>query len=291
MPRLLLLATLITGCLSASDDYPRSIETWRAERTARLLRPTGWLSLIGLHWLSPGDNSVGSAADNSIKLATGAPYLGTVTLAAGKVTFVPAPGAMLSVDGSPAYPAELQPDRTGTPTLVTSGTVSFHVIARGDKLGLRVKDTESDRRKNFAGLDYFPIDPSWRIEAKWVPFEQPRAVDITNIIGQVSPAAVTGKAVFTRDGHTYELLPIDEGPAEPLFFVVSDSTSGNETYGACRFVYADQPKDGKVILDFNRAQSPPCAFTPFATCPLPPKENRFSVPIRAGEKDYRGKHD
>ena len=293
LPRYLLLAVLLTASSSASDDYAKANETWRAERVARLTRSTGWLSLIGLHWLSPGENSVGTAADNSIKLAAGLPYLGTVTLTAGKVTFTPAPGAMVQVDGQPAGPssAELKPGSTGAPTTVTSGTLSFFVVVRGEKTGLRVKDTESARRKNFAGLDYFALDPAWRIEAQWVPFDRPRAVDITNIIGQVSPAAVTGKAVFTRDGRTYELLPIDEGPGEPLFFVISDQTSGGETYGACRFVYADPPKDGKVILDFNRAENPPCAFSPFATCPLPPKENRLPVPVRAGEKNYRGHHD
>jgi uncharacterized protein len=123
-----------------------------------------------------------------------------------------------------------------------------------------------------------------------VPFDQPRSVDITNIIGQVSPATVNGKAVFTRDGRTCELLPIDEGPGK-LFFVISDQTSGEETYGGCRFVYADPPQDGKVILDFNLAENPPCAFTPFATCPLPPKENRLPFRVTAGEKNYRGSHD
>ena len=163
-------------------------------------------------------------------------------------------------------------------------------MQRGDSLFLRVKDSTSERLKNFAGLDYFPIDPSWRIEAEWVKFDPPHQVNITNMIGQTSPAPVPGKAVFTREGHTFELLPIDEG-GDDLFFVITDLTAGEETYEACRFVYAAAPKDGKVILDFNRAQNPPCAFTPFATCPLPPKENRMNIRVPAGEMNYRGKHD
>jgi uncharacterized protein (DUF1684 family) len=163
-------------------------------------------------------------------------------------------------------------------------------MERGDSLFLRVKDSAAARRKNFAGLDYFPIDPSWRIEAEWVPFDPPHQVAITNMIGQTEPAPVPGKAVFTRDGHTFELIPIDEGANEPLFFVITDLTAGEETYEASRFVYAERPKDGKIILDFNQAYNPPCAFTPFATCPLPPKENRMKVRVTAGELKYRGEH-
>ena len=292
MTRLLLLATLLAGSVLASDDYTKSIETWRAERAGRLTTPDGWLSLIGRHLLQPGGNSIGTAEANSIKLAAGPPYLGTVTLSAGKVTFTPGPSAIVQVDGQPAPPTPTPlVYHDDKPTHVAFGTVNFYVMERGESLYLRVKDSAAERRKNFAGIDYFPIDPSWRIEAQWVPFDQPRQINITNVLGQVSPATVPGKAVFNRDGRTFELLPIDEGPGEPLFFVVSDLTSGEETYGGGRFVYADAPKDGKVILDFNRAQNPPCAFTPFATCPLPPAENRMTIHVTAGEKNYRGNHD
>ena len=296
--RLLLLAILSALSLSnglvasaaAADDYAQSVATERAARVARLTTPTGWLTVVGLRTetLSPGANSVGTAEDNSIKLAGGPPYLGTVTLAAdGKITFAPASGAIVAVDGAPG-PAELRYTGEGKPSVVTSGTLSFFVIQRNEKLGLRVKDSAADAREHFLGLDYFPLDPTWRIAAQWVPFDPPHEVKITNIIGQVSPAPVPGKAVFDRAGHHFELIPIDEGPENPLFFVVSDLTSGEETYGACRFVYAERPKDGKVVLDFNLAESPPCAFTAFATCPLPPKENRMDVRVTAGEKNYRG---
>jgi len=284
----LLLGTALT-CSAAGDDYTQTIEAARAARVTRLTTPNGWLTLIGRHLLSPGANTVGTAADNSIKLAAGPAYLATITLENGKVTYAPAPGAIAQIDGAPAAAGELayQGDK---PSTVAFGTVNFYVMQRGDSLYLRVKDSAADRLKNFAGLDYFPTDPAWRIEARWVAFEHPRTVNITNVLGQTSPALVPGKAVFTREGKTYELLPIDEGPGD-LFFVLTDLTAGEETYGACRFLYAAPPKDGKVLLDFNLVQNPPCAFTPFATCPLPPKENRLPLRLTAGEKNYRGHHE
>lgn len=284
------LAGPAAAVAAADGDYAQSLITWRKDRVGRLTTPNGWLSLIGRHLLAPGVNTVGSAPDNSIQLAAGPPYLGTVLLQAGKVTLTPAPSALFEIDGHPAeQPAELV-YHGNKPTTVNFDTANFYVMQRGDSLFLRVKDRTSERLRHFAGLDYFPIDPSWRIEAQWVKFDPPHQVNITNMIGQTSPAPVPGKAVFTREGQTFELIPIDEGGDE-LFFVITDRTAGEETYGACRFVYAAAPKDGKVILDFNRAQNPPCAFTPFATCPLPPKENRMNIRVTAGEKNYRGKHD
>ena len=296
-PRLITRADLPAGLAgdappapAPADDYARSIEAWRHERVGRLTGANGWLTLIGRHLLQPGANSAGTAADNTIQLAAGPAHLATVTLTEGKVTFVPAPGAVVAIDGQPAAPSTDLGYQGDKPTTVTFGTANFYVMQRGDSLFLRVKDSAAERRKNFAGIDYFPIDPSWRIEAEWVKFDPPHQVAITNMIGQTSPASVPGKAVFTREGRTYELLPIDEGDGE-LFFVFTDLTAGEDTYEASRFLYAEPPKDGKVILDFNRAQNPPCAFTPFATCPLPPMENRLPLRLTAGEKKYRGAHD
>jgi uncharacterized protein (DUF1684 family) len=293
--RLLPLALLIVLSSSAlpADEFQADLARWRAERVARLTAPDGWLSLVGLHWLERGDNSVGTAEDNTIRLAAGPAYLGTVHLAEdGRVTFIAAAGSLASSDGVPVpgsrYGAIELAYGNGQPTLVTAHNISFLVIQRGEKIGLRVRDTESDRRRNFVGLDYFPADPTWRIEARWEAFAQPRMIPITNMLGQTTPSPVPGKAVFTRDGQTFELLPISEGGDGRLFFILSDATSGEETYPAARFLYAAPPQDGKVVLDFNRAQNPPCAFTPFATCPLPPKENRMPIRVAAGEKNYRG---
>lgn len=270
-------------------DYPQTITTARAERVKQLTTPNGWLTLIGRHLISSGINTVGSAPDNSIILAAGPPYLGTVTLHEGTVTLTPAPSALLTInDQRIQQPTELI-YKGKTPTVVVFGSVNFYVMLRGDSLFLRVKDREADRLKNFAGLDYFSLDPTWRLEATWIPFDPPHQVNITNMIGQTTATPVPGKAVFTRDGRTFELFPIDEGGAE-LFFVITDLTAGQETYGACRFLSAALPQNGKIILDFNQAENPPCAFTPFATCPLPPKENRLPIRVTAGEKNYRGEH-
>lgn len=275
-----------------ADTYRNETEAWRTNRAAKLTAPDSWLSLIGLHWLSTGENTVGSAPGNSVQLSAGPAHFATLTLAAdGKVAMTPAPGAGVEVDGQQATAGvELKYGAAGKPTLVRCGTVSFLVIKRGEKVGLRVRDSESTRRRNFAGLDWYPVDPAWRIEATWVPYTPHREIMITNVLGQTSLMSVPGKAVFTREGRTYELTPVEEGPDEPLFFIMADATSGAETYGASRFLYADRPVGDKVILDFNRAQNPPCAFTPFATCPLPPKENRLPIAITAGEKNYPGEH-
>ena len=273
---------------SAREAHQREIEAWRVERVAALTKPDGWLTLIGLHFLPPGESTIGSAKDNAVVLAAGPAHVGRVTLAAdGKVSFALAEGVDAKIDGQPLRAAEL---KLGVgrikPTLVNAGTVSLFAIDRGGRKALRVKDSAAARRTHFLGLDYFPVDPAWRIEARWEPFEKSRLLPVTNMLGQSSPEPVPGKAVFERDGKTYELLPIDEGRDVPLFFVISDATSGKETYGASRFLYVDWPKEGArtIVLDFNRAENPPCAFTPFATCPLPPKENRLPFAVTAGER-------
>jgi uncharacterized protein (DUF1684 family) len=270
---------------SGPDAYTQEIEAWRAHRLQQLTKADGWLTLIGLHFLQPGENSAGTAADNAVVLAKGPAHLGTFTLAAdGRVRGVFNPGTEVQVGGQTVLSADLRDDKHGPPTLVSVGEVSLLVIDRDGRKALRVRDSAAESRTHFPGLDYFPIDPSWRIEAQWVPFDKPREVPIRNILGNVSPALILGKAVFTRQGQTCELLPIQEGPDEVLFFVISDLTSGSQTYAAARFLYAAPPVDGKVVLDFNKAQNPPCAFTPFATCPLPPKENQLKLAVTAGEK-------
>jgi uncharacterized protein (DUF1684 family) len=280
------------GQETKESDYRAQVEQLRKERVQRLLRPDGWLSLVGLHFLAPGANAIGHAKENQIVLAKGPAQLGTVMLdPAGNVSITLNPAAGARVDGREVLSARLYEEDHGEPTRVTCGSINFYVIVRGGKKALRVKDSEAERRTKFAGIDYFPIDPTWRIEADWVPFARDREVKIQNILGQEETALIPGKAVFTRDGKTFELLPLVEGADEPLMFVISDLTSGRETYEAARFVYADPPRDGKLVLDFNDALNPPCAFTPFATCPLPPKENRLPIAVTAGEKKYRGEHE
>ena len=276
-------------------DYQQQVQQWRAGRVERLTAPDGWLSLIGLEWLKEGDNRVGSAADNDIVLKAGPAHLGTVTLGkdgALHIALVKDSGA--TIDGKAVTQSVLIDDAHATgntaPTTVSFGAANFYVIDREGRKGLRVKDGDAETRKGFLGIDYFPIDPSWHIVATWVPFNPAHKLEIGTVIGTIDKVDVPGKAVFQRDGHTYELLPYQEEPGGELFFVIADRTSGKETYGAARFLYAALPKDGKVILDFNEAYNPPCAFTRFATCPLAPPENRLDLSVTAGEKKYRGEH-
>jgi len=295
----LLLAASVAGVqlMSAKVDdskgsYTQQIETWRAQRVERLKAPNGWLSLIGLHWLKDGKNTVGSAKDNDIVLNAGPAHLGVVTLKGGTTSIELDPKSAATIDGKSAAKGELLDDTHEKPTVVAFGTANFYVIDRGGKKALRVKDSEAATRKNFVGIDYYPIDPKWRVEAKWVPFKPAHELEIPNVLGTVDKMPVPGKAVFVRDGKTYELLPVLEEPdAKEVWFIFADKTSAKETYGGGRFLYSDMPKDGKIVIDFNKAYNPPCAFTPHATCPLAPPENRLAIPVTAGEKKYRGGHE
>jgi uncharacterized protein (DUF1684 family) len=280
---------LLAAAAQASTPYERQVEAARAARVAALTGPDGWLTVIGLHFLAPGPSTIGSAPGNAVVLAAGPSHFGTIILSAGKsAAFYRAPGADVKIDGRSAGFAELRTDHSGEePTRVACGTVSFYLIERGGRIALRVKDSAAAARGHFPGLDTYPVDPAWRIEAKWVSFVPARRVAITDVLGNVSMEKVPGKAVFERGGKAWELFPVLEGPADPLFFVFSDATAETSTYHM-RFLYAGQPKGGTVVLDFNLATNPPCAFTPFATCPLPQKENRLALAVTAGEKRFRG---
>jgi len=282
-----------TNAPAAASDFPQQNAHWQQKRLASLTAPNGWLSLIGLEWLKEGANRLGSAADNDIVLKAGPAHLGVLTLSKdGSMHIVLDKNSGATVDGKAVHEASLIDDAhagDGAPSLVAFGSVSFLVIERDGRKALRVKDSNAETRAHFQGLDYYPADPSWRIVADWVPFNPPHELEIGSVLGTINKEKVPGKAVFHRDGHTYELMPIQEEP-DSLFFVIADRTSGKETYGAARFMYADLPKDGKVVLDFNRAYNPPCAFTPYATCPLAPPENRMDLAVTAGEKKYKGGH-
>lgn len=276
--------------VSLEERYPAEIMIWRAERVDRLKSGTGWLSLVGLHWLKDGVNTIGSAKGNDVVITSAPPKLGTATLAGGEVNFALEPGTVAIIGNSDsAKSAVLRDDRSERPTVVAFGNTSFFVIDRDGKKALRVRDTDATTRTQFKGIDYFDIAEKWRIEAKWEAFDPPRTLDVPTVLGTVEKYKVPGKAVFERGGKTYEVQPVLEtADAKQLFLIFADKTSGKETYGAGRFVYADMPKDGKIVLDFNKAYNPPCAFTPYATCPLAPPENRLNLRVDAGEKKYKG---
>jgi uncharacterized protein (DUF1684 family) len=296
MIRSLAFASVIAvtaGAAMAGDDYAASVDKVRAARLEALKAPAGWLSLIGLEWLKPGANRIGSSPDNDIVLKAGPAHLGTITLDdSGAATIELAKGSGALVDGREVQRATLVDDGgTGRKaTEVRFGSANFFVISRDGKKALRVKDENAETRTHFVGLDYFPTDPAWRVVADWVPFDPPHEIEIGSVLGTIDKEKVPGKAVFVRDGHTFELYPIQEEP-DSLFFVFADRTSGKETYGAARFLDTPLAKDGKLVLDFNEARNPPCAFTPYATCPLAPPENRLDVRVTAGEKKYRGGHE
>jgi uncharacterized protein (DUF1684 family) len=289
------LATSAIAAPKTADDaaYRKQIADWRAKRVERLKAPNGWLSLIGLEWLKEGANTIGSAKDNAIVIAKAPPHLGTVVLDRGRATISLDPRARdAKIDGEAKPGAELVDDSQEKPTTVSFGSANFYLIKRDDKFGLRIKDTAAPTRTHFVGIDNFAIDPSWRVEAKWEAYDPPHEIEQGNILGQIEKAVVPGAAVFEHDGKTYRVEPIIENPGDTdLFLVFADRTSGKETYGAARFLYAAAPKDGKVLLDFNKAYNPPCAFTPYATCPLPTQQNRLDVRVTAGEKKYRGGHE
>jgi len=265
------LALLAVTAMVAASNYPAEIAAWRADREARLKADDGWLSLAGLFWLHEGSNPFGTDANGEIVLPDGPAHAGVFHLERGKVS--------VTIDGSTRA---VKPD---SDDIVKVGRARLLAIERSDKFGIRVKDPESQARREFKGIQSFPADESYRIVAKWVA--EPRKIPILNVIGQTEDSECPGYAVFTLHGREFNLHPILEEPgAKELFYIFRDETSGKETYPAGRFFYSDMPKDGHVILDFNKAYNPPCAFTAYATCPLPPPENRLAVRIEAGEKRY-----
>lgn len=274
----------------SGDDYLASIEQWHAARVERLRKPDGWLSLIGLHWLEHGRSSIGSGKDNDIVLAKGPERLGTIEWNQdGTVSIELAADNGAAIQGSELRKVELLDDSHDEPTVATFDGASFYLISRGDKKGLRVKDPNAPSRVGFTRIERFPVDPDWRIEGKWVPFDPVHYLEVPTIVGTVGKYPVPGKVVFEKDGKSFEILPVVEVPGgDELFVMFADRTSGKETYGAARFLYIDMPKNGKAVIDFNKAYNPPCAFTPYATCPLAPPENRLDIRVTAGEKKYHG---
>lgn len=272
-----------------APSYKEEIREWQAGRAKGLLRDTGWLTLTGLFWLDEGESSVGSGAASQIRLPEGKTpeTAGTLTRSGRSVTLTTAPGAFVTVEGNPVGTIEMKPDTSGAPTIAEVGPVQFFVIERGDRVGVRVRDREHPALTSFRGLEYFPTDPKWRVEARLEPYTPPKQIPILNIVGIVEPLPSPGALVFEIDGKEYRLDPILEEGSDELFVIFADETSGGETYGAGRYLYAQPPgPDGKTILDFNKAYNPPCAFTEFATCPLPPRQNRLLIRLEAGEKAY-----
>jgi hypothetical protein len=285
----LAVAANVLAAPPTGDAESAAVESWRADRVARLTSETGWLTLVGLYWLQDGENTFGRAQTNTLVLNHAAlpATLGSFFLKDGAVRFVARPAAVVSHDGQPVREIELKSDSEGEPTVLAAGSLRVFVISRAGHLGIRVRDTEHPLRRSFRGLQYFPIRTDWVIEARFEPYEPARHVSIINILGMQEEMVAPGALVFEKDGRAWRLDALLEEPdAKELFVMFADATTGKETYGAGRFLYTALPIDGKVRLDFNEAYNPPCAFNDFATCPLPPTQNRLRLRIDAGELKY-----
>jgi uncharacterized protein len=267
--------------------YRADLEKHRADRVAELKADDGWLAVAGLFWLKPGANVAGSAPSSDLVLPSKAPArLGIFRLEEGRVSFTADRGSGVTSNGRPVTSIELR-GSGAEPVMLAVGDLRLFVIRRGERFAIRMRDLNSPARAAFKGLDYFPIQPSLVIKAKYVPYEQPRKIPIPNVLGETPEMESPGYVTFTLDGRELRLEPVYESSEKKdLFFIFKDLTSLDATYPAGRFLHADLPIDGQVILDFNRAYNPPCAFTEFATCPLPPKQNQLPVRIEAGELAY-----
>jgi uncharacterized protein (DUF1684 family) len=288
-------ALVVFGGIAAAADpsagsYERSVDEWRKQHDAWLKADDGWLTVVGLNWLKEGQNRVGSTPGFEVSLPQSAPArIGTITVKKTRAHFVPEPGVAVTLNGQPARAADLTPGSGPKSDVVGVGRIKLLLIKRENKLAVRVKDNDSRAREKFTGSLWYPIDPSWRIQATFIPWEAPHNLTFDTLVGVKEPNKSPGYVSFERDGTEYRLEPVIDD--NELRFVIRDETSGKTTYSASRFLYTDMPKGGlrsigPVELDFNRAENPPCVFTDFATCPLPPPQNRLHFAVTAGEQMY-----
>ena len=294
MNRKVLAGAVLAGVLatmgqSAFAQTAAEYANERAERARELTKPYGWFSLIALNWLKPGATTVGSAKDNAVVLPGIAAHLLTLNQSGGKVTATAVAQGVTS-HGKPLAPGQSLSKDEDDGSAVVAGSVRMWVIDRGDRQYLRVKDANAPARKNFRGLRWYPPSPAYRIEAKWVPFEKPHTLHFLNQLGQVNDEAEPGQVEFMIDGKRCTLTPLSATDKQ-LWFVMRDLTSAKDTDQGGRFLYTDAPSHGlkapgTVTIDFNEAENPPCAYSPYATCPLAAQENRLPVAIPAGEKRY-----
>jgi uncharacterized protein (DUF1684 family) len=278
--------------IAAPDaEYRAAFDKWKTELADDLKE--NWLSLAGLFWLKPGTNSFGSDPGNQIVLPknTIPDHAGSFEFSGQVVTVKILPGVNASIAGKSTISAELKSDASEHPAVLEMGSLRMHVIKRGERIGIRVKDLKNPAAENFHGLAFFPLDLNYRVTAAWLPSTTKKTVDVPNVLGDVTPTPVTGEAHFKINGQDVSLTDLGGDPSKGLFFVFNDLTSKTDTYPGGRFLDTDPVVNGSVVLDFNHAHSPPCAVTPYATCPLAPRENRLLVAIPAGEKyDRKNAH-
>jgi uncharacterized protein len=292
----LVLPLLAIGPSPDQNSWENDLLAWRAKRAENLQAPDGWLSLIGLEWLRDGANSFGSATDNRIQISSKTPaHIGIVRVEKGALRLLPPvegfPKDFL-VDGYAAQEQILIADDGEKPSKLTLGTITITLINRDGRFALRIKDPQAPTRVGFHGLRWYPPNSAYRVHARWIPYNPPKQLDIPTVLGTITHSPAPGAAEFSVDGQKVRLEPVLEDPkSTKLFFILRDATSKTTTYGAGRFLYTDLPdrgvgQPGELWLDFNYLVNPPCAFTAYATCPLPPPQNRLSIAIPAGEQRY-----
>lgn len=271
--------------IDTEQTFEQAILEWQQAKEAELRADDGWLTVVGLYWLHEGKNTVGSAPDSDILLPeSAAEHLGVIELQGDRAQFTVLTEQAVQIDGSDQTQAQLRPDSDPEgATRVTSGSITFFVIRRGDRLGIRVRDRNSLARQKFTGRRWFPTNPAYNFEAVFTPYPQPRMMNIVNIVGSVTPMQNVGYVTFEFGGQVFRLEALESSTGS-LWFIFKDATSGKTTYGGGRFLIAALQPDNRVELDFNRAYHPPCAFTAYATCPIPPQENVLPISIEAGER-------
>ncbi|HEY1773953.1 MAG TPA: DUF1684 domain-containing protein [Gammaproteobacteria bacterium] len=275
--------------------YQKDVDSWKADRLKKLIGPDGWTTLVGLYWLKSGENTFGSRDDNDMPLAAaGFPKdAGRFDFDGKQVSFTAAKGVAVMSGGKPVTSIKMVSDAdagTADPTTLSIGSVSFYAIKRVDKMGVRVKDTDADARVHFKGLEYFPLAQDWRFEAKFEPYSPMKKIPIINILGMEEDMDSPGALIFDVDGTEYRLDTVLEDGETDYFVMFGDTTNGKLSYGAGRFLYVKPPVEGVTVLDFNKSYNPPCAFSHYATCPLPPQQNKLPLAITAGELKYSGSH-
>ncbi len=288
------LFIFLTSCTGgnkphASKEYLQEMDAWRAKRIKNLKSETGWLNLVGLYWLKEGENTFGSGKNNDIIFPEDAPeQIGTFVLKNGKVTVNINQNVDVEINGKKITTSELENDLHGKPTVLSWKNYRWFIIKRADRFGVRLRNLEAKLVKEFKGIESYPVDEKWKVPAIFVRYKTPKLLEIPTIIGTIEEDTAKGYLQFELEGNQFTLDPIDSG--DKFFIIFADKTSGKETYGGGRFLYVPKPdSSGKTVIDFNKAYNPPCAFTKYATCPLPPKDNYLKIAITAGEKNY-GEH-
>jgi len=286
IPALAVLLSL--AALAGQSDYVKEIEKWRQKEEADLQKEKGWLSVAGLFWLKDGVNTIGVGPEFDVRLTdnfkTGGKF-GAIEFRNGVATLTVEKGVEAQSDGQPVSSVDLVPDTKGKATEIRTGSQTFYLIQREDRFGIRLKDSQSEARRNFKGQQWFPVDESYKVIARLEPFPEPKELLVPNVLGGHFKEKTPGVLKFTLKGKECALQPIVQEDGS-LFLVFHDSSNDHETYISGRFLDAAAPVNGETVLDFNKAENPPCAFTPFATCPLPPPGNDLAVAVLAGEKRY-----